>query len=52
MRARGGVMSSYNKLNGEHAANNRELLHEILRVDWGFNGFVVSDWFGSHDTVA
>ena len=47
-----GVMSSYNKLNGEHAANNRELLHEILRVDWGFNGFVVSDWFGSHDTVA
>lgn len=46
-----GVMSSYNKLNGAHAANNRELLHEILRVDWGFDGFVVSDWFGSHDTV-
>jgi len=46
-----GVMSSYNKLNGAHAANNRELLYEILRVDWGFDGFVVSDWFGSHDTV-
>ena len=46
-----GVMSSYNKLNGHHAANNRELLHEILRVDWGYDGFVVSDWFGSHDTV-
>ena len=46
-----GVMSSYNKLNGAHAANNRELLHEILRVDWGYDGFVVSDWFGSHDTV-
>jgi beta-glucosidase len=47
-----GVMSSYNKLNGEHAAGNRELLHEILRVDWGYDGFVVSDWFGAHDTVA
>lgn len=47
-----GVMSSYNKVNGEYAANNRELLHEVLRVDWGFDGFVVSDWFGAHDTVA
>ena len=46
-----GVMSSYNMVNGHHAANNRELLHEILRVDWGFDGFVVSDWFGAHDTV-
>ncbi|MGA0822695.1 MAG: beta-glucosidase H [Ilumatobacteraceae bacterium] len=46
-----GVMSSYNKLNGLHAANNRELLHEILRIDWGFDGCVVSDWFGAHDTV-
>ena len=46
-----GVMSSYNKLNGAHAANNRELLHEILRNDWGYDGFVVSDWFGAHDTV-
>ena len=46
-----GVMSSYNKLNGHHAANNHELLHEILRVDWGFDGFVVSDWFGAHHTV-
>lgn len=46
-----GVMSSYNKLNGHHAANNHELLHEILRVDWSYDGFVVSDWFGAHDTV-
>ena len=46
-----GVMSSYNKLNGEHAANNIELLRHILRDDWGFDGFVVSDWFGAHDTA-
>ena len=46
-----GVMSSYNKLNGHHAANNHELLHGILRVDWGYDGFVVSDWFGAHDTI-
>ncbi|MEY4401590.1 MAG: hypothetical protein RL072_1455 [Actinomycetota bacterium] len=47
-----GVMSSYNKLNGAHAANNVELLRRILREDWGFDGFVVSDWFGAHDTAA
>ena len=46
-----GVMSSYNKLNGAHAANNTELLRHILRDDWGFDGFVVSDWFGAHDTA-
>ncbi|MGA1404505.1 MAG: beta-glucosidase family protein [Ilumatobacteraceae bacterium] len=46
-----GVMSSYNKLNGAHAANNVELLRHILRDDWGFDGFVVSDWFGAHDTA-
>ncbi|MFZ9707365.1 MAG: glycoside hydrolase family 3 N-terminal domain-containing protein, partial [Ilumatobacteraceae bacterium] len=46
-----GVMSSYNRLNGEHAANNVELLRHILRDDWGFDGFVVSDWFGAHDTA-
>lgn len=47
-----GVMSSYNKLNGQHAANNGELLQRILRDDWGYDGFVVSDWFGAHDTAA
>ncbi len=46
-----GVMSAYNRLSGEFCAANRRLLHDILREEWGFDGFVVSDWFGSHDTV-
>lgn len=47
-----GVMTAYNKLEGEHCAGNRQLLTSILRDEWGFDGVVVSDWFGSHDTVA
>jgi len=47
-----GIMSAYNKLAGEHCAHNRRLLTEILRDEWGFDGFVVSDWDGAHDTVA
>ncbi len=46
-----GIMSSYNKIAGEHAAQNRRLLTEILRDEWGFDGFVVSDWYGVHDAV-
>lgn len=47
-----GVMSAYNRLGGEHCAQHRRLLTEILRDEWGFDGFVVSDWHGAHDTVA
>ena len=46
-----GIMSSYNKLNGTYAAENHWLLTEVLRGDWGYDGIVMSDWFGSRSTA-
>ncbi len=45
------VMSSYNMLFGKYASDNRVLLTNILREEWGYDGLVVSDWGGTNDRV-
>lgn len=45
------VMSSYNRVNGEYVGENKELLTDILRDKWGFDGFVVSDWGAVNDRI-
>ena len=47
----GAVMCSYNSLNGDFACENKYLLTDVLKKAWGFKGFVVSDWGGTHSTV-
>src|SRR3546814_2287677 len=46
------MMCSYNRINGVFAAENRWLLTEVLRGEWGFDGVVVSDWGAVRDRVA
>ncbi|KIW01897.1 uncharacterized protein PV09_06740 [Verruconis gallopava] len=53
MRAEpGAVMCSYNRINGSHACQNSKALNGLLKTELGFQGFVVSDWYGSHTGIA
>lgn len=47
----GAVMCSYNLLNGDYACENSYLLNDVLKKDFGFQGFVLSDWGGTHSTA-
>jgi beta-glucosidase len=47
----GSVMAAYNKVNGTFSSENTHLLKDILKGEWGFDGFVVSDWGATHSTV-
>jgi beta-glucosidase len=45
------VMTAYNKVNGVYCGEQPDLIGGVLRREWGFDGVVVSDWFGTHSTV-
>ena len=47
----GAIMCSYNRINGTYACENEYTLNEVLKKDFGFKGFVVSDWGGTQSTV-
>jgi beta-glucosidase len=46
----GAVMCSYNRINGDFGCENSYTLKDVLKKDWGFKGFVISDWGGTHST--
>ncbi len=46
----GAVMCSYNRVNGDYACENAYTLHDVLKKEWGYKGFVLSDWGGTHST--
>jgi len=46
-----GVMCSYNRVNGDYACENKYLLTDVLKTDWKFPGFVLSDWGATHSTA-
>ena len=47
----GAVMCSYNRVNGDYACENKYLLTDVLKKDWKFKGFVVTDWGGAHSAA-
>lgn len=48
----GSVMCAYNRVNGPYACESRFLLTDVLRRDWGFAGYVMTDWGAAHSTAA
>ena len=47
----GSVMCAYNRVNGYYSCENDWLLNQVLKTDWGFKGYVMSDWGATHSTV-
>ncbi len=47
----GSVMCAYNRVNGHYACENSFLLNEVLKTDWGYGGYVMSDWGAVHSTA-
>lgn len=48
----GSVMCAYNRVNGVYACENDYLLNQVLKTDWSYRGYVMSDWGATHSTVA
>ena len=46
------VMAAYNRVDGRHCSEHLGLLTDLLRGEWGFDGVVMSDWFGTHSPAA
>lgn len=45
------VMAAYNRVNGDYSGYSAELLRDVLKEDWGFSGYVISDWFAKGQTI-
>lgn len=48
----GGMLAAYNRLNGTWCAEHHYVITRIVKQEWGFNGLVMSDWFGTHSSIA
>ncbi|KAM0325856.1 hypothetical protein ACHAQA_007159 [Verticillium albo-atrum] len=47
----GSFMTAYNKVNGTHVSDDRKFVEDIVRKEWGWDGLVMSDWYGTYSTV-